>query len=129
MINFEDLKFLVEKPFLPSDSIVEIKITVNSILENEDMTGIKNEICRIVLGKKYQDLSKEKLSSIEEELNKFIKEDCLIDINELDIHSSFISATFETELYYSQIGRLTEEDLKNIKSMKVKCIFGSFELI
>ena len=129
MIAFEDLKFLVEKPFLPSDSIVEIKITVNSILENEDMTGIKNEICRIVLGEKYQDLSKEKLSSIEEELNKFIEEDCLIDIKELDIHSSFISATFETKLYYSQISRLTEEDLKNIKSMKVKCIFGSFELI
>ena len=129
MINFEDLKFLVEKPFLPSDSIVDIKITVNSILENDDMTGIKNEICRIVLGEKYQDLSKEKLPVVDKKLNKFMEEDCLIEIEELDIHSSFISATFETKLYYSQINRLTEEDMKNIKSMKVKCIFGSFELI
>ena len=129
MINFEDLEFLIKQPVLPINSIVDMTISVKCIIENGDFLALENEVFRIL----ESDEKEKSFSAIPEfkkqDLKKFIENECDLSIQELDEFSEFAEATFKVTMPYYRLSKLTDEDIKNIKKLKVTCSFGSFEII
>lgn len=129
MINFEDLEFIIKEPFLPSSSIVNITLLVNIISEDGDLNSLEDELFRILRSDEEEKDHAAFVKFKKEDMKDFIEKECLITRKELDMFSEYLEVEFSATIPYSRLRRLTKEDIKNIKKLDIKCIFGSFEII
>ncbi len=134
MINFQDLDFIITNPVFPENSLAYIEMSIKIVVDkNDSYIDLSKGLSRILVGKNSAEnptqLKYNLDSSNPDSFKLFISEQCKIKTEELDLYTDIADVTFSAELVYSNLHAFTEEEIKSIKKLKIKSIFGSYVIV